>query len=107
MTDESDAITEEKLFWFFTTAYTLHAIGILAEGKQSKLDSLDVYGWGNWKEHVKSRLKVDEGFIKSVYALCTEHKTRNQAVAFILRGFGCPNAEERMAEFPELALMPQ
>ena len=104
---DEDVITAEKLFWFFATAYVLRANGILAEGKEAILDSLDVYGWGNWRDHVKNQLEVDEGFIKSIYALCTEYKTRNQAVAFILRGFGCLNTEERMAEFPELAQPPQ
>ena len=100
--EDEDAITEEKLFWFLTTAYIIRAIGLLDEAKELRLDALDVYGWGNWKEHVKKQIQVDDGFITSVYALCTEYQTRDQAVAFILRGFGCPSANERVAEHPEL-----
>ena len=48
---------------------------------------------------VASNLGVYAAFVKSVYALCKERgKTEPQAIGFILRGFGCPEAEERMME---------
>ena len=95
---ESDQITEEKLFWFLTTAFILRGAGLLAEGKEDKLNVLNA----NWLQIVKINLGVDESFIKEVYTLCTEYKDRNQSVAFILNGFGCPCVEQRMSEFSEL-----
>ena len=72
---DDDPITEEKLFWFFTTAFILRAIGMLPEEKESRLDDLDPYGWGSSKDHVKAVLEVDEGFVVSVYAICSEFKS--------------------------------
>ena len=100
--DEDDPITEDKLFWFFATAYILHATGLLAEGKEERLDSIEAYGWGNWRDYVKQALEVDVGFIRSVYALCTEFKSRQKAIGFILRGLGCPSVNERLAEHLEI-----
>ena len=99
---EHDPITEDKLFWFFTTAFILRAIGLLSEEKEARLNDLDPYGWGNWKDHVKNTLEIDEGFVNSVYALCSEFKSRQKTVAFLLRGFGCPAVDQRIAEHPEL-----
>lgn len=99
---EADTITEDKLFWFMTTAYILRAVRLLDKEKERKLDSLDELGAGNWKDNVRESLCVDDKFIRSIYALCTEYRDRTQAVAFILRGFGCPCADERMFEFSEL-----
>jgi hypothetical protein len=75
---------------------------LLAEGKEERLDTIEAYGWGNWREYVRNALEVDEGFIRSVYALCTEFKSRQKAIGFILRGLGCPSVEERIAEHPEI-----
>ena len=100
--NEDDPITRDQLFWFFVTAYVLHATGLLAKEKEERLDLIEAYGWGNWREYVKQVLEVDEGFIRSVYAFCTEFKSRQKAIGFILRGFGCPSVEERIAEHPEI-----
>ena len=99
---KDDLTDEQKFFWFMTTAYVLSAIGLLDQEKEQKLDSLDEYGAGNWKECARGSLGVDAKFIRSVYALCSEYRDRQQSIGFILRGLGCPCVEERLAEFSEL-----
>jgi hypothetical protein len=48
---------------------------------------------------VEETFGIDPTFVKTVYKLCLERgKTEAQAINFMLRGFGCPEPEERMIE---------
>ena len=103
MADENDdAITAEKLFWFLTTAYILRAVGLLRPDKEEKIDLLTASSGTDWREEVRSHLDINDTYIRSLYAVGTEFKTKMQSVRFILRGLGCPSTEERLSEFHEL-----
>ena len=85
---------EAEVFWYLAAHYVASVVGLLRPEKEQKLDALSE----GWKVHVKEELGVDSSFVRSVYALCTEWKTRAQALSFILRGFGCTEADSVVAD---------
>jgi hypothetical protein len=90
---------EEKLFWCLAAAYLRDAVGPLDEDKAAKLASFEAAaGQQTWQEQVRNSLDVEDDFVKRVYALCRKRKDEAQSLGFILRGLGCPCAEERLSE---------
>jgi hypothetical protein len=91
----------EKFFWFFATAYLADCVDLLSKTKKLKLAHLgeQYCGEKTWQQLVEESIGVDPTFVKTVYNLCLERgKTEAQAINFMLRGFGCPEPEERMIE---------
>jgi hypothetical protein len=90
---------EENLFWFLAAAYLMDAVGLLDEDKAVKLASFEaVAGQQTWQEQVRNSLDVDDDFVKRVYGLFRKRKDEAQSLGFLLRGLGCPCAEERLRE---------
>ena len=90
---------EENLFWCLAAAYLMDAVGLLDEDKAAKLASFEAAaGQQTWQEQVRNSLEVDDDFVRRVYALCRKSKDEAQSLGFILRGLGCPCAEERLRE---------
>ncbi len=90
---------ETNLFWFLATAYIADVIGLLDPAKAAKLSSLEALaGTLTWQEHVEQSLDLNREFVEKIYALCRQKKNEAQSIGFILRGLGCPCADERMAE---------
>jgi hypothetical protein len=90
---------QEKLFWLLAAAYLVDAVGLLDEDKAAKLASFEAAaGRQAWQEHVRDSLEVDDDFVRRVYALCRKRKDEAQSLGFILRGLGCPCADERLRE---------
>jgi hypothetical protein len=93
-----DPITEEKLFGFFAAAYVLDVAGMLDPAKKSRLDSLQVPGCPAWDQAVEQMYGISRTFVRSVYALCSELKSPEDSILFIIRGLGCPDYQSRLAE---------
>ncbi len=94
----TDAITDEKLLGYFTAAYVLDAVGLLEPTKKKRLDSLAFPNCPRWDECVEGTFRISRTFVRSVYGLCTEHRSPPEAVSFILRGLGCPEYQQRLEE---------
>lgn len=53
-----------------------------------------------WQQHVELALGADQGFVRTVYNACLEYDTsKEEAIAFLLRGFACPIVDELVDEF--------
>lgn len=91
---------EHNLFWFLAAAYVADVVGLLSPDKAAKLSSFEAAaGTATWQEHVRESFDLDDEFVRRVYTLCRERgKDEAQALGFILRGFGCPCADERLVE---------
>lgn len=87
-----------ETFWFLVVAYVLHSVNLLSESLETRLDSLQAVTYPDWKKQIKKTLGVGPQFIRSVYALCSEHKSRMQSLGFVLRGLGCPHPQSRLVE---------
>jgi hypothetical protein len=77
------------------------SVDLLDKTKKLKLSHLgEQYGGEKpWQQLVEESFGIDPPFVKPVSTLCLERgKTEAQAINFILRGFGCPEPEERMIE---------
>ena len=92
---KDDDFDFEKFLWFFATAYLAACVDLLDKTKKLKLAHLvDQYGCEKtWQQQVEETFGIDPTFVKTVYKLCLERgKTEAQAINFMLRGFGCPEA---------------
>jgi hypothetical protein len=95
---------QQKLFWCLAAAYLMDTVGLLDEDKAAKLASFETTaGQQTWQDQVRISLDVDDGFVKRVYALCRKRNGEIQSLGFILRGLGCPCAEERLRELLPVA----
>ena len=91
---------EQKLLWYLATAYVADVLGVLDPVKAAKLASFEAAaGTQTWQEHVREALDVDDAFVRRVVEACRARgKDETQSIGFLLRGLGCPDAEERMRE---------
>lgn len=89
----------ENLRWYMTTCYVLWIAGEMSQKKLLELTHLAEQLGGkhnemfDWKEIVRQDFGVDDDFVKAVYDLCSRRRGAPQAVGFILRGLGCPDAD--------------
>jgi hypothetical protein len=90
---------KDKLFWYLATAYLLDTVGLLDQDKAAKLATFEAEIGMTWQASVRRDLGVSDDFVKRVYALCRKTRDEAQAVGFVLRGMGCPCAEEALRDF--------
>ena len=94
---------EEKLYWCLATAYLLDTVGLLDQDKAAKLATFEAEIGVTWQASVRRDLDVSDDFVKRVHTLCRKTRDEAQAVGFLLRGMGCPCAEEALRDFmPEI-----
>jgi hypothetical protein len=94
---------KEKLFWYLATAYLLDRVGLLDQDKAAKLATFEAEIGVTWQASVRRDLDVSDDFVKRVHTLCRKTRDEAQAVGFLLRGMGCPCAEEALRDFmPEI-----
>lgn len=91
---------KEEFFWILAAAYLMDTVGLLDKDKAAKLASLEAQaGPESWQEQVRSSLEMDDDFVKQIVALFEKReKDKVQSLVFILRGLGCPCAEQRLME---------
>ena len=85
------ALGSEEVFWYLASAYVADAVGLLDASQDAKLSQLtaDEQHVVSWQSHMRQQLSVDDAFVRTIFAYCTEQRTAEEAIAFILGGLGC------------------
>ena len=102
-----DSDFDERMHWFFLAAYIADCVNLLDESKKAKLAGLvsELSFEQSWQEMVTEAHGIEPKFVRGVYELCIERgQSREQAVAFIFRGLGCPDKENLFEEYLYMTL---
>lgn len=98
--DEDDEFTEEKLRSFLLSAYLAHAAGELPKTSALRLAHLvDQAGLEeSWREMVAEEHRIDEQFVRDLYALLRTRMAKPAALIFINRGLTNPRPVDSLLE---------
>ena len=97
ITDSEDF--ESNLKGFLLVSYIADVAGILHPDKKLKLTHLsEQSGSGDWRESVQETFETSVKQVAGLVTACRQTMDDRQTILFIALGFGCPEANIRVAE---------